>query len=133
MDENVIDKSRFEEAYAGKAPWNIGKPQPVFVQAADQITGSILDAGSGTGENALFFAERGHKATGIDYLEHPTTAHQSLSCSAFSGAQKFGSVWLLMIPSSSASTSCYPALRSGAAPLHTSTILPVTPPSPSSS
>jgi hypothetical protein len=29
-------------------------PQPAFVEAADQITGSILDAGCGTGENALF-------------------------------------------------------------------------------
>ena len=38
---------------------------------ADQITGSILDAGCGTGENALFFASRGHKVTGIDFLEEP--------------------------------------------------------------
>src|SRR5687768_17028320 len=46
---------------AGKAPWDIGRPQPVFVKAADHIIGPILDAGCGTGENALFFAERGHK------------------------------------------------------------------------
>jgi cyclopropane fatty-acyl-phospholipid synthase-like methyltransferase len=38
---------------------------------ADQINGSILDAGCGTGENALFFASRGHKVTGIDFLEEP--------------------------------------------------------------
>ena len=38
---------------------------------ADQITGSILDAGCGTGENALFFASRGHKVTGIDFLAEP--------------------------------------------------------------
>ena len=38
---------------------------------ADQITGSILDAGCGTGENALFFASRGHKVTGIDFLDEP--------------------------------------------------------------
>jgi len=38
---------------------------------ADQITGSILDAGCGTGDNALFFASRGHKVTGIDFLEEP--------------------------------------------------------------
>jgi cyclopropane fatty-acyl-phospholipid synthase-like methyltransferase len=36
---------------------------------ADRITGSILDAGCGTGENALFFAGRGHKVTGIDFIE----------------------------------------------------------------
>jgi hypothetical protein len=31
----------------------------VFIDVADQITGSIWDAGSGTGENALYFAGRG--------------------------------------------------------------------------
>lgn len=43
----------------------------MFIDAADQITGSILDAGCGTGENALFLASRGHKVTGIDFLEEP--------------------------------------------------------------
>jgi len=38
---------------------------------ADRITGSVLDAGCGTGDNALFFASRGHKVTGIDFLEEP--------------------------------------------------------------
>ncbi len=32
---------------------------------------SILDAGCGTGDNALFFASQGHKVTGIDFLEEP--------------------------------------------------------------
>jgi 2-polyprenyl-3-methyl-5-hydroxy-6-metoxy-1,4-benzoquinol methylase len=71
MPDEIPTKDRFEEAYAGKAPWDIGKPQPVFVRAADQITGSILDSGCGTGENALFFAERGHRVTGVDFLERP--------------------------------------------------------------
>ena len=38
---------------------------------ADRITGSVLDAGCGTGENALFFAGRGHTVTGIDFLDEP--------------------------------------------------------------
>ncbi len=38
---------------------------------ADRITGSVLDAGCGTGDNALFFASRGHKVTGIDFLAEP--------------------------------------------------------------
>ena len=67
----IPDRTNFETAYAGKAPWDIDKPQKVFVDAADQITGSILDAGCGTGENALYFASRGHKVTGIDFLEEP--------------------------------------------------------------
>ena len=71
MAQNIPSKEHFEEAYEGKAPWDIGRPQPVFVEAADRITGSVLDAGCGTGENALFFAQRGHKTTGIDFLEGP--------------------------------------------------------------
>ncbi len=71
MSENIPSKEHFEEAYAGQPPWDIGRPQPAFVDAADRITGAILDAGCGTGENALFFAQRGHKVTGIDFLEAP--------------------------------------------------------------
>ena len=71
MAENIPGKDHFQQAYEGKPPWEIGKPQPVFVEAAEQITGSVLDAGCGTGENALFFAQRGHKTSGIDYLEQP--------------------------------------------------------------
>ncbi len=64
-------REHFENAYTGKPPWDIGKPQPVFQAAADKVTGSILDAGCGTGENALFFAGRGHAVTGIDFLGGP--------------------------------------------------------------
>jgi SAM-dependent methyltransferase len=67
----VPDCSTFETASAGQAPWDIGKPQKAFIDVADQITGSILDAGCGTGDSALFFASRGHKVTGIDFLEEP--------------------------------------------------------------
>lgn len=71
MTNNVPGKERFQEAYQGKPPWDIGRPQKVFVEAAGQITGSIIDVGCGTGENALFFSERGQKVTGIDFLERP--------------------------------------------------------------
>jgi SAM-dependent methyltransferase len=67
----IPNRENFETAYAGKAPWDIGKPQPAFVAAADQIVGSVLDAGCGTGENALFLAQRDHKVTGIDFLQEP--------------------------------------------------------------
>jgi cyclopropane fatty-acyl-phospholipid synthase-like methyltransferase len=40
---------------------------------ADRIIGSVLDAGCGSGENALFFASRGQKVTGIDFLAEPVT------------------------------------------------------------
>jgi cyclopropane fatty-acyl-phospholipid synthase-like methyltransferase len=71
QDMPIPDRGVFENMYAGLPPWEIGRPQKAFVDAAEQITGSILDAGCGTGENALFFGERGHRVTGIDFLAEP--------------------------------------------------------------
>jgi 2-polyprenyl-3-methyl-5-hydroxy-6-metoxy-1,4-benzoquinol methylase len=66
---NVPDHTTFEQTYAGKAPWDIGKPQAPFVAVAARVTSSVLDAGCGTGDTALFFAARGHRVTGIDFVE----------------------------------------------------------------
>src|SRR5437868_7091392 len=44
---DVPDKSTFASLYSGQAPWDIGKPQKSFVDVADRIIGSILDAGCG--------------------------------------------------------------------------------------
>ena len=67
----VPTKDSFREMYAHCAPWDIGRPQKELVDAEAQMKGSILDAGCGTGENALYFAQRGHAVTGIDFLEEP--------------------------------------------------------------
>jgi len=67
----TIERTTFESIYAGQPRWEIGRPQQAFIDAAEQITGSILDSGCGTGENAFFFANRGHKVTGIDFLDEP--------------------------------------------------------------
>ena len=64
-----IDRAAFENMYAGPAPWDIGQPKGAFVAVADRVTGPLLDAGCGTGENALFFAACGHQVTGIDFVE----------------------------------------------------------------
>lgn len=69
---NMVSREHFQTAYSADAPpWDIGKPQPVFVAVADKIKGSLLDVGCGTGENALFFAARGCSVTGLDFLEPP--------------------------------------------------------------
>jgi SAM-dependent methyltransferase len=68
---DIPDKSTFASLYAGQAPWDIGRPQKPFIDVAEQIIGSILDAGCGTGETALFLAGRGNNVTGIDFLEEP--------------------------------------------------------------
>ena len=63
---DTIPKSIFESAYAGQAPWDVGRPQASFVNVADRIQGSVLDSGCGTGDIALYFAERG---LSVNFLE----------------------------------------------------------------
>lgn len=55
----------------GPAPWDIGRPQPAIVRLASAggITGAVLDAGCGTGENALHVAALGLPVLGVDVAE----------------------------------------------------------------
>jgi cyclopropane fatty-acyl-phospholipid synthase-like methyltransferase len=50
------------------APWDIGRPQPVFVRLAEQgrLSGQLLDSGCGTGEQTLLAASHGADALGVD-------------------------------------------------------------------
>jgi SAM-dependent methyltransferase len=54
--------------HQGPAPWDIGRPQPAVVRvaAAGGFSGTVLDAGCGTGENALHLASLGLKVLGVD-------------------------------------------------------------------
>lgn len=60
----------WDASYTGDTPppWDIGRPQPVFVRLADEgrLSGHLLDAGCGTGEHTLLAASHGADATGID-------------------------------------------------------------------
>jgi SAM-dependent methyltransferase len=60
----------WDSIYAGgqRPPWDIGQPQPAFVRLAEQglLSGALLDAGCGTGENTLLAASCGADALGID-------------------------------------------------------------------
>jgi SAM-dependent methyltransferase len=60
--------ARFEPAYAGTPPWDIGRPQPAFAEVADAglLAEAVLDVGCGTGEHALMAAGLGLDATGVD-------------------------------------------------------------------
>src|SRR5213079_1060831 len=55
----------------GAAPWDIGQPQPAIVRLASGggFAGSVLDAGCGTGENALHVASLGLSVLGVDVAE----------------------------------------------------------------
>jgi 2-polyprenyl-3-methyl-5-hydroxy-6-metoxy-1,4-benzoquinol methylase len=66
----MMNKEHFESAYQETASWDIPVPQPAFVglEESGEIRGSVLDAGCGTGENALFLASRGHELWGLDFV-----------------------------------------------------------------
>jgi cyclopropane fatty-acyl-phospholipid synthase-like methyltransferase len=65
-----MDREHFETAYQETAPWDIDGPQPAVVglEEGGEIRGSVLDAGCGTGENALYLASRGHEVWGLDFV-----------------------------------------------------------------
>jgi len=58
----------FDAAYTGLPPWDIGRPQQAYVELVQtgKIHGSVLDVGCGTGEHALYLAQHGLEAWGID-------------------------------------------------------------------
>jgi cyclopropane fatty-acyl-phospholipid synthase-like methyltransferase len=60
--------SFFNESYRGIPPWDIGRPQREFVNLSErgEVKGDIIDIGCGTGENAIFFASKGHRTLGVD-------------------------------------------------------------------
>jgi SAM-dependent methyltransferase len=66
----------FDASYQGTPPWDIGRPQPVFLGLVEAglLRGRVLDAGCGTGEHVLMAAERGLEATGIDAAPTAITA-----------------------------------------------------------
>lgn len=55
----------------GPAPWDVGRAQPAIVRLAAEggFAGAVLDAGCGTGENALHVASLGRPVLGVDVAE----------------------------------------------------------------
>ncbi|GCE41759.1 Methyltransferase type 12 [Rhodococcus wratislaviensis] len=60
-----------ESYHEGRAPWDIDGPQPAIVRVASEggFAGAVLDAGCGTGENALHVAALGLSVVGVDVAE----------------------------------------------------------------
>ena len=59
----------WDGAYSvGQAAWDIGRPQPAVVRLAESggFSGCVLDAGCGSGENALYLASVGLDVVGVD-------------------------------------------------------------------
>ncbi len=62
----------WDERYESEeTPWDTGEPQPALVDAVAEygLSGQVLDIGCGTGTHALWAAEQGHPAVGIDISE----------------------------------------------------------------
>jgi SAM-dependent methyltransferase len=55
----------------GPAPWDLGQPQPAILRLAAEgrFAGAVLDAGCGTGDNALYLASLGLSVLGVDVAE----------------------------------------------------------------
>jgi SAM-dependent methyltransferase len=55
----------------GPAPWDLGRPQAAVLRLAREgaFAGAVLDAGCGTGENALHVAASGRRVLGVDVAE----------------------------------------------------------------
>ena len=77
----------WDDAYTGNAPppWDIGRPQPVFVRLAGTglLSGRVLDSGCGTGEHTLLAAAHGADAVGVD--ASPAAIEQARSKAADRG------------------------------------------------
>ena len=75
--------------YLATPPWDIGRPQPVFVRLADEgaIKGRVLDAGCGTGEHAIMLAARGLDVTGVDAAPRAIEAAQTKAVGRGLGAR----------------------------------------------
>ena len=69
-DNEPVTTPSWDDSYAASEPppWDIGRPQPAFVRLAEQglLTGLLLDAGCGTGEQTLLAASSGADALGVD-------------------------------------------------------------------
>ena len=61
--------------HEGPAPWDVGQPQRAVVRVAAEggFAGAVLDAGRGTGENALHVASLGLPVPGVDVAQTALT------------------------------------------------------------
>ncbi len=70
VSKTVSMVNSWDESYtaAEAPPWDIGRPQPTFARLAAEgfLPGHVLDAGCGTGENALVAASHGASVSGVD-------------------------------------------------------------------
>lgn len=69
----------FETVYKDTPPWDIGGPQPAMAALLAQYPPAdpILDVGCGSGDLAIYLAQRGHQVVGVDFVETAIAAAQA--------------------------------------------------------
>jgi SAM-dependent methyltransferase len=69
--ERMAGQSWDASYHDGPAPWDIGRPQPAVERLASEgaFAGAVLDAGCGTGDNAIHIASLGLSVNGVDVAE----------------------------------------------------------------
>lgn len=88
----MSDQERWNERYrTDDAPWDTGRPEPLFVEALGvhvfpNPPARLLEIGCGVGTNARFFAAAGYEVVGVDLS---TTAIDRAVAHADSGAVRF--------------------------------------------
>ena len=70
MSDSDDTLTRFQERYEeGRVPWDDPLPPPEIIELAGALPpGRALDAGCGYGRAAIYLAERGWEAVGIDFV-----------------------------------------------------------------
>src|SRR5438270_5255080 len=140
--ERMAGKAWDDSYHDGPPPWDIGQPQPAIVRltSAVMLRGPVLDAGCGTGENALHLASCGLSVMGIDVAETALSVARAKAADRgikadFSAAaafhleclgRTFGTVLacgLFLAFDGEASPACWASLRSVTAGVRSSVVL----------
>lgn len=82
--EPISAEERFSRIYKSGPAWEIHQPQPVICRLFREglIGGRVLDAGCGSGQNAVWLARQGCEVVAFDFIDEPLREAKALAASA---------------------------------------------------